>query len=253
MSAVGLAGMEAGCPSPLAGPAGAFALDSAARADGVEAGSRRANESQRDLIVREIVNGLYEGRYEPGERLLEVDLTNRYGASRGPVREALNRLSALGVIELIPQRGALVRRLTLGEALDIQVVVQALVGVSARLAAQRIDEACNRDRLQAALAHLVQFDSADGSAAYARAREMFYGVVTAVAGNAELGRIMPGTQTHLIRVQFRAALRNADRRRQKDYRDIVDAILARNAAAAERAARFHIGRSIQALEAYRAG
>ena len=148
--------------------------------------------------------------------------------------------------------GALVRWLTLDAAIDILVVIQACVGLSARLAEQRIDETLNRDRRPAALDQLVEFDSPDRSAAYARAREVFYGALASRAGNAEPGRILPGTQTHLIRVQSRAALQDAGRCREKDGRDIVDAILAGNAVVTERAARMHIGRSIQALEACRA-
>jgi DNA-binding GntR family transcriptional regulator len=53
-----------------------------------------ATRSPREHIVRDIIGGLYEGRYVPGQRLVEADLTRQYDASRGPVREALNWLSA---------------------------------------------------------------------------------------------------------------------------------------------------------------
>jgi DNA-binding GntR family transcriptional regulator len=63
-----------------------------------------------------IVEGLREdilaGRLEPGSRLIENDLTLRFAVSRGPVREGLRRLSADGLIEHRPHRGAIVRRLT---------------------------------------------------------------------------------------------------------------------------------------------
>jgi len=197
--------------------------------------------------VRQVIRGLYDGRYEPGQRLQEAQLTAEFQVSRGPVREALNRLAAMGVVTLTPQRGAQIRRLSVEEAVDILVVVQVLVGTGARLAAERIDRPGAREKLREAFEKLAAFDQFSAASAYAMARNAFYGVITATAGNPELRRILPGVQVHLIRVQFRAAMRNVDRRRHRDYEEIVEAIYVGDSAAAERAARRHIGRSITAL------
>ena len=58
--------------------------------------------SPRERVVRDLIRGLYEGRYKPGQRLIEAQLTATYGISRGPVREALNRLAASGIVVLTP-------------------------------------------------------------------------------------------------------------------------------------------------------
>lgn len=177
-------------------------------------------------------------------------MTEAYGVSRGPVREALNRLAAMGVVELTLQRGAQVRHLTVSEAINILVVVQGLVGIGARLAAERIDTPGAAEQLEQAYANLTQHDNSSGTAAYATARDVFYAAINAIANNAELSRILPNVQIHLIRVQFRAIMRTVDRRRHRDYHDILKAVLSGNAKAAERAARAHIARSINALKAY---
>jgi DNA-binding GntR family transcriptional regulator len=202
-----------------------------------------------ERIVRDVIDGLYEGRYEPGQRLTEAQMTVTYRVSRGPVREALNRLAAIGVIELIPQRGARVRDLTLHDAIDILLVAQGLVGIAARLAAERIDRA-GAARLKAAYSRLSRFEASSNDAAYAVARDGFYSTVNSIAHNAQLERILPGVQIHLVRVQFRAVLRAVDRSRHRDYHAILSAIVASSAKAAEKAARAHIGRSIAALCAY---
>lgn len=201
------------------------------------------------MVVRDVVRGLYEGRYYPGQRLIESRLTATYGISRGPVREALNRLAAIGIVTLTLQRGAHVRRMTVSEAIDILFVVQGLIGIAARQAAKRISRPGAAERLDAALARVLRFDPASGDAEYALARDGFYSALTEIAGNAELRRVVPSVQIHLIRVQFRDAMRSTDRSRAQDYRKIAAAILSGRPAAAEAAVRSHLKRVIDALEA----
>jgi len=56
----------------------------------------------------EIENGIVTGVFEPGEKLDEVQLATRFGVSRTPIREALMQLSAIGLVEIRPRRGAVV-------------------------------------------------------------------------------------------------------------------------------------------------
>jgi DNA-binding GntR family transcriptional regulator len=112
------------------------------------------NRSPRDLIVRDLIKGLYEGRYLPGQRLVEADLTAHYRVSRGPVREALNWLAAHGIVSLTLQRGAQVRRLSREEAVDILVIVESLIGLAACLAAIRARSSEAAGRLRQSLLRL---------------------------------------------------------------------------------------------------
>ena len=89
-----------------------------------------------DFIVERLREDILAGRLAPGSRLVESDLTARFAVSRGPVREALRRLSAEGLIEHRPHRGAVVRRLSerdIRELFQIRVEMEAL---AARLAAE---------------------------------------------------------------------------------------------------------------------
>lgn len=206
------------------------------------------SHSPRELVVRTIIRGLYDGRYRPGQRLKEIDLTNSMGVSRGPVREALNRLAATGIVSLTLQRGAQVRRLSREEAIGILLVVQPLVGLAARFAAERITMPGAADRLREALDRLVCFDPASNAPEHALARDYFYAALTDIAGNAELKRILPSVQIHLIRTQFRDTMAVTNRNRQADYRRIAAAVAAGRPTIAEAAARAHIARAITALQ-----
>lgn len=205
------------------------------------------NRSPRDLIVRDIIKGLYEGRYLPGQRLVEADLTAHYRVSRGPVREALNWLAAHGIVSLTLQRGAQVRSLSREEAVDILVIVESLIGLTACLAALRARSSEAAARLRQSLLRLDEFEPSSSSSEYAHARDSFYGALLELTGNAELRRITPGTLVHLIRVQYHDALRPTDATRHADYRAIAKAVLAGKPAEAESAARAHIARMIAVL------
>lgn len=217
------------------------------------AGSIQASNGRtREAVVRDIVKGLYEGRYEPGQRLQEAQLTATYGISRGPVREALNALSAMGIVDLTPQRGAQVRVLGIEEAIDTLIVAQTLIGLSARLAAERASQSPQRNKLVKALEAIVAFDAEANGADFGVARDSFYGSITAMASNQELSRVLPTVRVHLIRVQFRSVLRAHETRWRGDYKRIAHAILTGRAREAEAAARTHLGRAIDRLRAFQA-
>lgn len=157
----------------------------------------------------------------------------------------------MGVIELRPDRGAQVRMLVLDEAIDTLVVVQGLVGMAARIAAQRIDKPGAAASLRQALAEIEDSSRSSGSAAYATAPDAFYKVLFDIAGNAELSRIHPSLQIHLVRIQFRSVMRSADRRDRGDYRQITETVLSGRGAAADAAVKAHLGRFIDALKSYK--
>jgi DNA-binding GntR family transcriptional regulator len=209
--------------------------------------SNADTRSPREHIVGDIIRGLYEGRYVPGQRLVEADLTQQYHVSRGPVREALNWLSAHGIVSLTLQRGAQVRRLSKQEALDVLVVVEPLVGLAARLAATHIKTPKAAAMLKGALADLTRFDPSSGSPDHAHARDRFYGTLIRIGGNEELRRIMPRVLIHLVRVQYRSALKVVDETRHDDYREIAREVLRARPNSAQRVARTHIVKTLAAV------
>lgn len=217
-----------------------------------DAASQDKELRPRDRVIRDIMRRLYEGSIEPGQRLTEAMLTAEYGVSRGPVREALNRLAANGVVELAPQRGAQIRVMTLDEAIDSLVVAQSVVGTAARLAAEQPDMAEEKQSLLDTVEKLKGFDQTSRSVDYAIARDTFYSTLAKIAANATLSRVMLQIQMHLIRAQYRVILHSVDRRRHKDYAEVAEAVMEGEPRKAERAVRAHIGRAIDALRAHKA-
>jgi DNA-binding GntR family transcriptional regulator len=204
--------------------------------------------SSPDLIFREIIQGLYKGTYVPGQRLVEVDLTQKWGVSRGTVREALNRLAAEGIVVLSRHRGAAIRVLDVAEMQDILAVLEMMIGMAARLAAQRIGLGANRERFTESFEMLLGFRSRPDSMDLVRARNRFYRTLAAIGGNKELELLLSKVQVHLLRVQLRALHESLVVERFDDYNRIGDAVLAGDARRAELAARRHVRAMMDILD-----
>lgn len=87
--------------------------------------------------VRELIE---QGDLAPGERISEKQLCEWFGVSRTPLREALKVLASEGLVELLPNRGARVVRLTLKMVKDTYDLMGALEGLSGELACQNISD-----------------------------------------------------------------------------------------------------------------
>ncbi len=88
----------------------------------------------REIVQRQLTDDIHSGRIVPGEKLREVDLAERYGVSRGPVREAVRALEGQGLVSVQPNRGAVV---TVLSADDLEEIYDILVEFE-RLALSRI-------------------------------------------------------------------------------------------------------------------
>lgn len=204
----------------------------------------RAKMTSPDRVVDAITRNLRAGIFVPGQRLIEADLTQEMRVSRGPVREALKRLAAEGVLTLTRNRGAYVRALSRVEVRDSLVVLEALVGVMADLAARRIGENDNAARMRACFKRLLAFKDDGGTASFLDARRFYYDTIMEIGGNHELMRILPLMQIHLLRMQFQTYITPRDREKQfKEYAAITEAILAGDGPRARRAGGSHVRRT----------
>jgi DNA-binding GntR family transcriptional regulator len=205
--------------------------------------------SSPDHVARALLDGIKSGRYVPGQRLIEADLTAELSVSRGPVREALKQLSAEGVVRLIANRGAYIRKLTRREVTDILVIQETLTALAARLAAENIALADNRQQFQIAYERLMSFRDRDDSNAVLDERARFYETLVVMSGNRELSRFVPIPQTNLLRTQLSQHLAPKDRDRQfKEYENIARHILAGNGQNAESGMSRHIRNTRLSIE-----
>jgi DNA-binding GntR family transcriptional regulator len=204
-----------------------------------------AGVSSPDRVVDTIVQGIRAGRYVPGQKLIEADLTHDLGLSRGPVREALKRLAAEGVVMLTRHRGAYIRALSRSEANEALVVLEVLTGLMARLAAETVSAGDHAERILKAYEWLGVYKAGQAVGnEYIEKRRHFYDTLAEIGGNEQLGRIMPTMQIHLLRLQVEPYMTAQGRQEQlRDYALITEAVLAGKPQQAERAMRKHIRRA----------
>lgn len=199
-------------------------------------------------VVEAISEGLLSGRYVPGQRLIEADLTRELGVSRGPVREALKRLAGEGMLTITRHRGAFVRAQSRQDVQDTMRVVESLTGLAARQAAENIEQSGGQAKLEQARDKLMALRGQGESLQYFAARRHFYDTIIAIGGNRELARLMPQMQINLLRLQFQPYITERQRARHfKEYELIANAVLAGNATKAERETQMHLHRRRQHL------
>ena len=88
----------------------------------------------RDVVFNTLRKAILRGELKPGERLMEIQLANKLGVSRTPIREAIRKLELEGLVLMIPRKGAEVAQITEKNMQDVLEVRKALEELSVQLA-----------------------------------------------------------------------------------------------------------------------
>lgn len=92
----------------------------------------------RDVVFKTLRQAILRGELKPGERLMEIQLANKLGVSRTPIREAIRKLELEGLVLMIPRKGAEVAEIKEKGLRDVLEVRRALEELSVQLACDRI-------------------------------------------------------------------------------------------------------------------
>ncbi len=94
----------------------------------------------RDVVFNTLRRAILRGELKPGERLMEIQLADKLGVSRTPIREAIRKLELEGLVLMIPRRGAEVAEITEKNLRDVLEVRKALEELCVELCCERITE-----------------------------------------------------------------------------------------------------------------
>ena len=94
----------------------------------------------RDVVFNTLRQAILKGELEPGERLMEIQLADRLGVSRTPIREAIRKLELEGLVIMIPRKGAEVADITEKSLRDVLEVRKALEELAVQLACEKITQ-----------------------------------------------------------------------------------------------------------------
>ncbi|TMC83072.1 MAG: GntR family transcriptional regulator [Chloroflexi bacterium] len=201
----------------------------------------------REDPYHKLREAIVSGQFHPNERLVEAAIAERIGAGRTAVRAALVRLDQEGLVELERNRGARVRHISDGEALEIEEVRAVLEGMLARRAAARITAEGLR-ALRHVMTQMRERVEAGDSIGYSELNATFHQNIWTAAGHPTASHLVGGLKSQGIRFQYQTALRPGRAERSlREHETIFAALKAHDGDAAETAMREHLAEVLDTL------
>lgn len=194
----------------------------------------------REVIFNTLREAIIVGELKPGERLMEVQLAEKMGVSRTPVREAIRKLELEGLVNMIPRKGAHVADLSVKDIMDVLEVRASLDGLATALSAERIteDELKELKHVQMQFIGYVEKDNLQGSV---KKDVEFHDIIYRSSRNDKLIQIASNLREQVQR--FRVIyLKDYSSTKEiiKEHTDIYEAILNRDPETAQKIAQRHI-------------
>ncbi len=194
----------------------------------------------RELVLEAIREAIKDGKLQPRERLMEIQLAEELGVSRTPVREALRKLELEGFIVMVPRKGAYVADLSYKDIADVFEIRAALEGLAAGLAAERITE----EELEEMGRLLVEKGEAVSANDVERCVEVdtrFHEALYKASRNDRLVTILSNLREQIQRFRL-TSLSYPGRMRESldEHRTIIESLEARDISAVRQLAQEHI-------------
>lgn len=194
----------------------------------------------REVIFNTLREAIIVGELKPGERLMEVQLADKMGVSRTPVREAIRKLELEGLVEMLPRKGAHVADLSVKDIMDVLEVRATLDGLASMLSATRItdDELKDLKHVQAQFISFVEKDNLQGSI---KKDVEFHDIIYRSSRNEKLIQIANNLREQVQR--FRVIyLKDFSSTKEliREHADIIDGISRKDSEIAQKYAQKHI-------------
>lgn len=194
----------------------------------------------RDVVFNTLRQAILKGELEPGERLMEIQLAEKLGVSRTPIREAIRKLELEGLVLMIPRKGAEVARISEKSLRDVLEVRRSLEELAIELACERMTEEdiLELERVQERFREAIHKGDAMN---IAETDEQFHDVIYEGTRNEKLVQMLNNLREQMYRYRLEY-IKDEDKRQVLvvEHEHIVAALKSRSLAEAKRAAREHI-------------
>lgn len=194
----------------------------------------------RDVVFNTLRQAILKGELEPGERLMEIQLADRLGVSRTPIREAIRKLELEGLVLMIPRKGAEVAKISEKSLRDVLEVRRSLEELAIDLACQRMTDEEIRSLEEAQEAFRTAVETGDAMT-IAETDEHYHDVIYTGTGNNRLVQILNNLREQMYRYRLEY-IKDADKRQilVVEHDHILKAMKSRHVAEAKAAIREHI-------------
>lgn len=200
--------------------------------------------SLKQKIYTELQNRIVFGQLAPGRRVREADLSEEFGCSRGPVREAFIQLENEGFLELNPNQGAVVRHTSAQEVLDFYALLAMLESEAVRLATPRLTAGDFKElkRIHAAIQRIAG-DGRGSVENWIPLNAEFHRRFRMCCGNSRMDWLVEEIRRRITRYRYTSLLVTACDEYVIDHKKIIEAALRKDAEAAAGIMKEHIDRA----------
>ena len=189
-------------------------------------------------LTRILRLSIIRNQLEPGARLSESEIGTKFGLSRQPVREAFIKLAEEGLLEIRPQRGTFVRKISLDAVMDARFVREAVEADIVKACIELAPEGLVRDLRGQIAAQQRLVD--DRPSAFVPLDDEFHRTLAQAAGRPNAWTVIEGMKSQMDRVRYLSTQRFPMEKLVLQHSAIADAIGAGNRDAAEKAMRSHL-------------
>ena len=201
----------------------------------------------RELVFTTLRQAILKGELQPGERLMEIQLAEKMGVSRTPIREAIRKLAAEGLVTMIPRKGAIVAGISEKMLKDVLRVRMTLEKMAYECAFESITDTAIEKLLSAESDFEAAVEAGD-LVAIAEADEKFHFIIYDAAGNDKLLEILTNLKENMYRYRMEYAKNRAIRSELiEDHRAIVKTLAERDADNGLKLVEKHIGNQEKAV------
>ena len=178
----------------------------------------------RDVVFNTLRQAILRGELKPGERLMEIQLANKLGVSRTPIREAIRKLELEGLVLMIPRKGAEVAEITEKSLRDVLEVRRALEELAVELVCERITDEQIQDLKDAAEEFKESLKDGDITR-IAEADVKFHDVIYMATDNQKLIQLLNNLREQMYRYRVEY-LKRSDFHQQliDEHEEIIETI-----------------------------
>ncbi len=189
----------------------------------------------RDVVFNTLRQAILKGELAPGERLMEIQLAEKLGVSRTPIREAIRKLELEGLVLMIPRKGAEVAKISEKSLRDVLEVRRSLEELAIELACQRMseDDMAELERMQGNFKSAIDRGEA---MSIAQSDEQYHDVIYQGTRNDKLVQMLGNLREQMYRYRLEY-IKDEDKRQVLlvEHEHILNALKNRNIAEAKKA------------------
>jgi len=195
-------------------------------------------------VYRVLKTEIVKGFLEPGTKLFEDKIATQMGVSRTPVREAIQKLAAEGLIKIAPNQTLIVKEISFEDIKEVLQIRGVLEGLAVRMAAQKINRR-EVDELEEIVNQMDLYVTKKDLTSYCKADDEFHNLILNVCGNKRIINIRDNLGNFIYRYRMRSlSIPGRLKHSLEEHRKIMESLKKRNSEDGDRLSQIHMENTV---------